>query len=299
MKTIRITAAAALLAAIACGPGEAVQQRLAELEAVAAEKDSLLVLVTENAHTMSEIGSVLAQVEPSERDAQALQVSSESPLASSRDSLVARVRLVTTRLQDAENRLAESRRRIRTLASRSDSMSARVQNLEASLATFETTLATQRATLDELNGQIVALKDANRQLASERLALADSLTTVAAEAAQAYYVIGTEDELIERGIVRKEGGARFLFLFGRRGETLVPACDLDPALFTPIDARTVREIPLPDTTAAYVIASRQDMNALATPLDDHGRITATTALRIAEPGQFWQGSRFLIVVRRS
>jgi hypothetical protein len=54
-----------------------------------------------------------------------------------------------------------------------------------------------------------------------------------------------------------------LFIFGKRGETLVPARDLDTTQFTQIDIRQVTEIPLPDSSAEYLIASRQNLDGLA------------------------------------
>jgi len=43
-------------------------------------------------------------------------------------------------------------------------------------------------------------------------------------------VIGTKDELEERGIVQHpEGGSRFLFVLWKTGVTLTPARHLDPS----------------------------------------------------------------------
>lgn len=282
------------MTAAACGPDRETQQRLVELEAVAVENDSLLAIITENARAMSEIGATLAGVESGE---QQLQVSTESPLASSRDSLIARVRIVAERVASAEERLNESRRRVRAMTRQSDSLGSRIGMLEQSIADFQQALDAQRLTLEKLNERVETLTRENRALTIARAALADSLTTVEAEARTAYYIVGTEDELLERGVVRKEGGARFLFIFGRRGQTLVPAPTLDTALFTPIDTRDVQAIVLPDSGAEYRIASNQDVTALETPPDEDGDIVADT-LRITDPRQFWRPSRFLIVVRR-
>ena len=65
--------------------------------------------------------------------------------------------------------------------------------------------------------------------------------------------------------------------------------------FTAIDKRQVTTIPLPDSTKAYRIASRQDVGALSTPPDDGGNVRG--AVRIAEPVRFWAGSKFLILVQ--
>jgi hypothetical protein len=186
------------------------------------------------------------------------------------------------------------------------------------VADFEAVLESQRTTVAALTDRVSALE-------TENLALRDTITTMETEENTAYYVVGTKQELIERGIITKEGGSRVLFIFGKRGETLVPARDIDTSQFTPIDIRQVTEIPLPDSTAEYLIASRQNLDALQpaaeampaeapayqeSPQNDprepkpvtepdkqtaRGRVKGT--IRIAEPEQFWLPSRFLIVVR--
>ena len=71
----------------------------------------------------------------------------------------------------------------------------------------------------------------------------DDLTKELGEAraayAKAYYIIGTEDELIKKGVVVKEGGANLLIK--RVGRTLVPARDLKPDEFNTIDTRDILE----------------------------------------------------------
>jgi hypothetical protein len=200
---------------------------------------------------------------------------------------------VTQRIQLGEERLKESQRRIRSLTRVSDSLKTQ---LEATMASLTETLENQKATIATLTERVEMLEAENVVLATEKAALADTVEQLVEETNTAYYVIGTKDELIERGIVTEEGGSRVLFIFGKAGKTIVPARQLDPAEFTPIDIRNVTEISLPDSTEEYRIASRQDLAALAEPPQD-GKIKGTNALRIATPEQFWMPSKFLILVK--
>lgn len=278
-----------LVLAAACerGPSEEVQQQLDQLAAVQAEKDSLFDEVVQNARLMNEINAELNKIEG--LDEAARDTGGESPTMSSRAQLVEKVRLVTTRLTESEQRLASSRRRLRQISTESDSLKTEIAQLDKAVSDFEAVIQSQRNTIADLGDQVEQLHVAN-------LALQDTLATMDEREHTVYYVVGTEQELLDRGIVVKEGGARFLFIFGKRGQTLQPARDLDPSLFTAIDMREVTEIPLPDTTESYRIASRQDLEALATQLDDDGRISGDT-LRIAQPDQFWMPSKFLIIVK--
>src|SRR5439155_1119183 len=73
-----------------------------------------------------------------------------------------------------------------------------------------------------------------------------------------YYVVGTKDELEQKGVIQEEGGARFLFVLWKSGKTLVPARNLDPGAFTVADRRHFTELPLPAADKEYRIVSRQD-----------------------------------------
>lgn len=279
----------ALVALAGCGPSEEVQQQLDQLAVITAEKDSLFNEVVENARLMNEINTELDKIEGLEQEAAAATASAESPVHASREALLAKTREVTERLQASEQRLASSQRRLRALGEESEQLKTRVAELEKNVADFQEVIESQKTTIAQLTEQVEMLETQN-------LALQDTITTLAEKENTVFYVVGTRRELIERGIIEEEGGARFLFIFGRRGETLVPAHDLDPTLFTRIDKRQVTEIPLPDTTAAYRIASHQNVEYLMTPPDDRGRIQGDT-LRIADSEQFWMPSKFLILVK--
>lgn len=124
--------------------------------------------------------------------------------------------------------------------------------------------------------------------------LTDTVNLLKEQNNTVYYIIGTKDELLQKGIIMQTGGSRFPLLFSKVGQTVVPARELDPAAFTKINKRAVLEIPLPGTDK-YRIASRQDLEGLATPPDDGGHVIGT--LRIANPDKFWLTSRFLIVIQ--
>jgi hypothetical protein len=293
MRRMSIGVALAAVALAACnrGPSPEVRAQLAELQSVSAEKDSLLSQVAENARLMSEISAQLVTVADRERLAK-VGAAAESPIAATRDSLRAMVGDVTTRIARSEERLKESQRRIRALTRASDS--ARVQ-FEATINDLQATIENQKSTIGVLTARVESLQTENVQLATAKAALADTVEQLVESQNAAYYVIGTKQELIERGLVSEVGGSRVLFIFGRAGKTLVPATDLDPTDFTAIDLRATTDIPLPDSTEAYKIVTRQNTQFLAVPPDKDGKVRGS--LRIMSPWEFWTPSKFLIVVR--
>jgi cell division protein FtsB len=271
-----------------CGPSEQVRQQLAQLEGTVAQRDSLINEMADLARFVSDVGAEVQDVQLEGADL----VAAESPVRATRDSVLARVKTVRQRLAQTEQRLAQSRRRVQSLTRQSDSLRTVV---EETIASYQRQVESQQATITELSGRVESLEAENVRLVAAVDTLKAEVDTLRTEAAIVYYVAGTKDELLERGIIREEGGSRFPLLVTRVGETVVPARNLEPAAFTAIDMRSVTEIPLPDTTASYRIASRHPLEFVELPTEAGGKVRGT--LRITSPDDFWKTSKFLILVR--
>ena len=127
------------------------------------------------------------------------------------------------------------------------------------------------------------LDEFDKQLATEHTA-----------AARAYYVIGTEAELLKKGVIVNAGGANLVVK--RVGRTLMPARTLNQDAFTAIDTREVHAIEVPDSTKRYQIVSLQ---SLADVKVSHREGTSFRGpLEIPDADKFWAASRYLIIVRR-
>ena len=290
--SIRIlsTAGLALAGALACSgkPSPALQARIDSLQAASNERDRLVQEMAQDARMISDVSAELAKVQVRGK----LNVSSESPGQASRDSVVQKVRYIATRLSQSEQSLRASERRVRSLTSVSDSLR---NTLAATIANYDSVITNQREQLVAFAATLDTLKGENTALIAVNGALRDTVGDLTLRDNTVYYIIGTKDELVQRGIIEETGGSRFLFVLWKSGKSLQPARSLDPSAFTAIDTRQVTAIPLPDSTKAYHIASRQDVSALATPPDNGGNVHG--AVRIAEPVRFWSGSKFLIIVQ--
>lgn len=280
---------ALVLAASGCEPGISpeVQAQLAMLDTLSAQRDSLFNEVADNARLLNELGTDLDKVE----GLRGLDsTAGESPISAQRGALRHKVQQVTARLAESEKRLVTSRNQLDRARRETDTLKARVANLEQMVKGFEEMLESQRVTIATLTERVGVVE-------AENIALQDTVSNMTTRQNTAYYIVGTKDELLERGIIVKEGGARVLFIFGKAGETLQPARDLDPNQFTPINLREMTEIPLPDSTAEYLIASRQDLAYLEVPPAEGEGARIRGSVRIGAPEQFWMPSKFLIVVR--
>ena len=274
MKKLKLTLAALVFVVAACGTSAETERKLAELEQANAQKDSLMQEVALSSRLLSDINVEIAKVKVRGR----LNVSSESPVTASSDTLIAKLRYVVTRVRETESQLSQSRERIKNLTNLSDSLRA---TLDSTASNLQAVIATQKQTIDLLTDQV-------NTLTAENVALRDSLST-------GYYVIGTKAELKKRGILTEQGGGRVLFILWRTGKTLQPARNLDPSLFTAIDTRKVTQIPLPSARAEYRIASLQDLSYVAEERKNN-KYSGTPSLTITSPVDFWRNSKFLIIV---
>jgi predicted nucleic acid-binding Zn-ribbon protein len=237
----------------------------------------------------------LKAAHPSESEA--LQAKAE------RDAVTERVRELVARLDSSEARISSLRARASTLSKRDDQLTQQVALYEKTIADLRDVAERQRsemqAIIDEQGTKIVALNSKvdtvtrdNVRLAGERSALTDTVSQLTTEKNTAYYVVGTRDELVKKGVLVEEGKKSVLGIFGSR--PVAPARTLDPAQFVRIDRLRDRTIALPD--GEFKIVTRQDLGFATPAAKKDDRIMGS--LKVDRPEKFWEPSRFLVLVRR-
>src|SRR5207248_5400806 len=154
----------ALLGAAGCkqGPSPEVQARMDSLWQASSERDRRMQEVAENTRLVSEVSREISKVNVPGR---ALKISGESPLRASRDTLIQKIRYVTSRVRELEPRLKESESRIKALNTISDSLR---NDLAATMQNLQGVIGNQQETIDALNQQV-------ETLTAENLALKDKL----------------------------------------------------------------------------------------------------------------------------
>ncbi len=291
-----------LVLAMACNQHkEELSKALADAQALAAEKDSLITEVLETSKFVNGVNEELAKARtalvtsatnsdagtPAERDRAA------------RAAALERVQALVSRLNETEQRLEQSTQRARSLAGRNTGLLRQIEEYKASVDSLQATaLRTEtelRGVIDSQSVQIAGLtseldttRAANAQLSTDKMALQDTVTNLTTYKNTVYYIAGTEEELLQKGVVVKEG-KKFLF-FG--GKHLSPARSLDPSQFTAMNKVSDTDIVLP--AGEYKVISRQDLAFADSGSVKDGKVSGE--LRISQPEQFWAGSKYLILV---
>lgn len=255
---------------------------------LAAQKDSLMTVVLDADKFLSQIDSQINRV----RDLPAAKrkKDTESPIQDqlqARKDLLVRVDALVKRAQTTARELAAAKGHVKQLAADSGRMAQSFDNDQKMIAELNSTLQRQTARLNTMQVQIDSLAGQNAKLGTELALLQTTHNKV-------YYVIGNENDLLQKGIVVREGGANLLL--AHPGRTLQPARTLDSSLFTAIDQRNVHEIPVPDSTRKYAIVSRQSLDDADVTVRD--RDTFKGNLRIKDADKFWSQSKYLIILER-
>ena len=267
------TAAAAATAA-------AEQQTLLATQ-LSAQKDSLTRIVLQADDFIMEVDKSMSRVKGLPKgkkknenlDPLARQIENRKLVMQRVDALVARAQSTASQLAKANSNNAALR--------------AQIASDSALIADLNSTIQRQTATIDGLSIRIDSLKSATQQLSVQ-------LAAVETESAKAFYLVGREDELVKKGVIVREGGANLLVF--KPGRTLQVARTVPVDLFTTVDVRGAKEIPVPDNTRRYRLVSRQSLDAAE--VQDRKKNTFRGNLHIADASKFWASSKYLVLVEQ-
>ena len=197
-----------------------------------------------------------------------------------------KVRALIARLNATEARVARMRKDALAHAEVDSAQVKQLRDYERSIADMRATVERQQAEIVVLTQRVDSLRSANTMLiarTSEMSAREDSV----------FVAIGSEKDLMKRGILKKEGGTKLMF---GRGKTLVAARHLEPEHFQLISKSRDLEISLPDPNKTYRVVTRQDLHYVE-PQDPRKGVVKGS-LKISDPNAFWGGSKYLILVEQ-
>jgi prefoldin subunit 5 len=250
------------------------------------QKDSLTRVVLDADAFLGRMDSVMRTVRGLPAASRAAK---ENPIAdqvAARRDMMKRVNALVERAKGTASQLATLQKQDSALNSQNAEMRAAAEAQVAKATSDAQMITDLGATIERQRQQIASLEAGIDSLRTQ-------VATLDTANHKAYYVVGTEKELIAKGIIVKEGGANLLF--GRAGRTLVPSRALNLAAFTPIDQRQAQVISVPDSSKRYRLVSRQDLD------DANVSLRKGTAfkgnLTITNPDEFWATSRYLILVQ--
>ena len=282
--------AASAVALASCSKGPS-RKELETTAAVRADsltdlRNELLEQVMEGTKFVNEINKEISKARSLNTPARQLESKAELvDVNEERKQVVARISQLVTRLDQVQSRLANSRGQ---LAEKDSALSAKIREYEVSMAEMTQNVEKQRADFQTvIDAQMLKIASLTKDVDT----LSGKVSHLTTEQNTAYYVVGTRQELMNKGVLVAEGPRRFGLVGGR---AVAPARELDPTDFTKIDRLSDSTIVLP--AGEYKIVSRQS-TAYATPQVQKKGGKIAGSLKIQQPERFWSASRYLIIVR--
>jgi hypothetical protein len=274
------------------------QKALSESQAAEAQKDSLLTEVLETTQFVSDVNSELAKA----RSVAMINAGEDGGAPGAdrdrqeRKATLARIQQVIARLNESEAKLTATENRAKNARIRNARLLAQISTYKRTIEDLKAAAEQQRAENEAIiadqRSQIALLAGQVDTLDRERTTLRGSVANLITYKNTVFYAVGTKDELIEKGVVKKEG-SKFLFFGGTR---LEPARNLNASAFTAIDKTQTLSIALPRSDRKYRIVSRQSPTFLAGDVTGDGDVKGV--VEIVSPEEFWSPSRYLILVQR-
>jgi hypothetical protein len=287
------------LAVAGCDRSRAeLQKALAEARAAEAQKDTLLTEVLETTQFVSDLNSELAKARSLDigHGAEDPGVPGANRDREDRKATLLRIQQVIARLNESEAKLTETEARAKKSRKQNARLLAQISTYKRTIEDLKTAAEQQRAENEAIiadqASQIALLAGQVDTLDRERNSLRGSVANLITYKNTVYYAVGTRDELIEKGVVTKEG-SKFLFFGGTR---LEPARNLNTSAFTAIDKTQTLSIALPRTDKRYKIISRQSPTYLGGEVNPEGQVRGGV-LEIVSPEEFWSASKYLILVQ--
>ncbi len=170
---------------------------------------------------------------------------------------------LSKQLKDSNQKIAELEKMISNLM-----VKIQAQDEEIDMLRFE---------LEELDKEYVELLEAYEEQSTLAYELLQEANTV-------YYAYGTEDELVNAGVIVKEGG------FIGMGKKTALKGDFNDEYFTQIDMNKTTTI---DVDGGKKIKFVTDHPSSAYTIESKG---TSHTIKITDPKQFWKVSKYLVVV---
>ena len=252
------------------------------------EQSAIIGDAATSARLISDIDKDLAAVRGlKSKQATATNVAETEANASSKlEGIQGKVRALIARLNASEARVRKMRQ--------DELAHAQVDSQQVGrLAEYERSIADMRATVERQQAEIVVLTTRVDSLTSANTVLIARTHEMSAREDSVFVAIGSEKDLMKRGLIKKEGGTKLMF---GRGKTIVAARHLEPAQFQTISKLKDLTISLPDPNKTYRVVTRQDMH-FAEPQDPKKGMVKGS-LKISDPNAFWGGSKYLILVEQ-
>ncbi len=214
-----------------------------------------------------------------------LTVDSSEGQVLSKESILAKVSVIDDLLKKNQSELKQVYDRMRKSKVKNDELEKLVQSMQSRMAEREKEIDDLMKLLVDKDLMIEDIKARMDTMRRNNISLTEDMIAMDEEMHLVYYIIGEQKELKEKGVVTKEGG-----ILGIGGSKRLDVGKLDTSLFTEVDQRELKVIPLYAKKAKLI--TNHPEGSYSFEEDANGGVES---LVIKDRKQFWKASDYLVV----
>lgn len=255
-----------------------------DLNMMLVQKDSL---INDVENTFNEIESKLSFIKEKRNQ---ISLDRSEGGKNRKQALIEDVNLMNTMLEESSKKIAELDEKLRKSGLSIKAYEKRVQELAASIESQNQQIAELKKVIGDKDLNIAQLNSKVQNLDQEMKKQSDTIvvkqniiTERTDKLNAAHYTVGTFKALKEGGVLGREGGLLGL------GSSKAIQENFDPKLFTEVDIRKLKTIPVNAKKAVLVSEHPQNSYKL---VEENEKIAS---IEITNPAEFWRISKYAVV----
>lgn len=208
-----------------------------------------------------------------------------------KQALIDDIELMNTMLEESSTQIAELERKLKQSGLNLRAFEHRVASLNENIENQNLEIAELKKVIQDKDFQMAELNTTIQKLDSNLVSQADTLEIRQNQLREktvqlntGHFAAGTRKELMEKGLLTKEGG-----FLGFIGKTKAMEENFDEQYFTSLDIRETKTIPL-HSKRAVVISEHPDSSYSL--VEEDGQIAY---LEIKDPQEFWKISKYALI----
>jgi predicted nucleic acid-binding Zn-ribbon protein len=252
-----------------------------------AQKDSLTKNLAEATNTISEVYTQVSMI------AGEVAISNTLEKIDNRDykvQIASKLQKIASMVDGYKAQMRSAETQINFLKQQNARMAEQMKVLEETVARLKDITLKQQKRIEELIAELELTRAERERYKRQALETARALFTTTERLNTAYYIVGTIDELKNKGIIEKKGNVLFL------GGAWQPVPGLGDSVqltsqFTQINIERDNKLPLPFGSVKFISAHNDRFTKLG--VGEKG--VSPYSLQITNPQKFWAQSKYLII----
>ena len=199
---------------------------------------------------------------------------------------------IIAKVENLDNYLATNQSKLDNLYKKMRSSNLKNKELENLVKSMQERIAERESQIDDLmkmlgdrDMQIAEIKEVVDSMRIDQIELTEDLINMDEEMHIVHYTVGEKKELLEKGVVSKEGG-----LLGIGASKKLDVSNLNPDVFKSTDQRDLVTVPLYSKKAELI--TNHPSGSYEFTENDKGEIEE---LRIVDRKRFWSATAYLVI----